>query len=81
MTPQSFSIVNTKCAACYPIAGFSWAVMYQTPQDKAKGKVLQQILEWLVGTDAQRIAGGLDYVPLPPSVGNAARKTLSSMHV
>jgi phosphate transport system substrate-binding protein len=81
VTPQNFSIVNTKCAACYPIAGFSWAVVYQSPQDKAKGKVLQQILEWLVGSDAQRIAGGLDYVPLPPAVGNAARKTLSSMHV
>jgi phosphate transport system substrate-binding protein len=81
VTPQSFSIVNTKCAACYPIAGFSWAVVYQNPQDKAKGKVLQQILEWLVGADAQRIAGGLDYVPLPPAVGSAARKTLSSMHV
>jgi phosphate transport system substrate-binding protein len=81
VTPQSFSIVNTKCAACYPIAGFSWAVVYQNPQDKAKGKVLQQILEWLVGSEAQRIAGGLDYVPLPPAVGNAARKTLSSMHV
>jgi phosphate transport system substrate-binding protein len=81
VTPESFSIVNTKCAACYPIAGFSWAVVYQNPQDKVKGKVLQQILEWLVGPDAQRIAGGLDYVPLPPAVGSAARKTLSKMHV
>ncbi|MEO7202626.1 MAG: phosphate ABC transporter substrate-binding protein PstS [Candidatus Tumulicola sp.] len=81
VSPEKFSIVNAKCAACYPIAGFSWAVVYQNPQDKAKGKVLQQILEWLVGAGAQRIAGGLDYVPLPTAVGSAARKTLSSMHV
>jgi phosphate transport system substrate-binding protein len=81
VTPQSFSIVNTKCAACYPIAGFSWAVVYQNPQDKTKGKALQQILEWLVGSDAQRMAGGLDYVPLPPAVGGAAKKTLAKMHV
>ena len=74
VSPQSFSIVNTKCAACYPIAGFSWAVVYQSPTRQTKGKALQQILQWLVGADAQRIAGGLDYVPLPPAVGSAARK-------
>jgi phosphate transport system substrate-binding protein len=81
VSPQSFSIVNTKCAACYPIAGYSWVVTFQSPKDKTKGKALQQILEWLVGTDAQRIAGGLDYVPLPPAIGGAAKKTLASMHV
>jgi phosphate transport system substrate-binding protein len=81
VTPTNFSIVDAKCAACYPIAGYSWVVVYQNPQDKAKGKVLQQILMWLTGGDAQKIAGGLDYVPLPENIQELSRKTLAKMHV
>jgi phosphate transport system substrate-binding protein len=81
LTPQNFSIVNAKCATCYPIAGYSWVVVYQNAQDKAKGKTLQQILTWLTGDDAQKIAGGLDYVPLPDNIQEIAKKTLAKMHV
>jgi phosphate transport system substrate-binding protein len=70
-----------KCATCYPIAGYSWVVVFQNPQDKAKGKTLQQILTWLSGGDAQKIAGGLDYVPLPENIQDLAHKTLAKMHV
>jgi phosphate transport system substrate-binding protein len=81
VTPTNFSIVDVKCPTCYPIAGYSWVVVYQNPQDKGKGKVLQQILTWLSGADAQKIAGSLDYVPLPENIQAAAHKTLSQMHV
>ena len=81
VSATSFSIVNMKCATCYPIAGYSWVVVYQNPQDKGKGKVLQQILTWLSGGDAQKIAGGLDYVPLPENIQSLARNTLAKMHV
>ena len=81
VSPANFSIVNAKCAACYPIAGYSWAVVYQNPQDKVKGKVLQQILTWVTGDDAQKLAATLDYVPLPDNVQSAAKKTLATMHV
>ncbi|MGA8534170.1 MAG: phosphate ABC transporter substrate-binding protein PstS [Candidatus Tumulicola sp.] len=81
VTPSNFSIVDTKCAACYPIAGYSWVVVFQNSQDKVKGKVLQQILTWLSGADAQKIAGSLDYVPLPENIQEIARKTLAKMHV
>jgi phosphate transport system substrate-binding protein len=81
VSPANFSIVDMKCATCYPIAGYSWVVVYQSPQDKAKGKILQQILTWLSGSDAQKIAGGLDYVPLPENIQTLARNTLAKMHV
>ena len=81
LTPENFSIVNAKCPTCYPIAGYSWAVVFQNPQDKAKGKTLQEILTWLSGDDAQKIAGGLGYVPLPANVQAIAHKTLAKMHV
>lgn len=81
VSPTKFSIVNAKCAGCYPIAGYSWAVLYRSPQDKAKGKLLQDIFTWLTGDAAQKMAGTLDYVPLPDNVQAAAHKALGQMHV
>ncbi len=81
VSPTSFSIVDSKCAGCYPIAGYSWVVLYQNPADKVKGKLLQSIFTWLTGDAAQKIAGSLDYVPLPDNVQAAAHKTLGQMHV
>jgi phosphate transport system substrate-binding protein len=78
---SNFSIVDMKCAACYPISGYSWVVLYQNPQDKVKGKTLQQILTWVASSDGQKIAGSLDYVPLPENIQELARKTLARMHV
>ncbi|MEO6836658.1 MAG: phosphate ABC transporter substrate-binding protein PstS [Candidatus Tumulicola sp.] len=81
VSPTNFSIVNGKCAACYPIAGYSWAVFYANAQDKAKAKTLKQILMWLTGDDAQKIAGSLDYVPLPNNIQATAHETLAEMRV
>lgn len=81
VSPTNFSIVNAKCAACYPIVGYSWAVLYRNPQDKTRGKLLQSILQWLTGPAAQKLAASLDYVPLPENVQAAAHKTLAQMHV
>lgn len=81
VSPTNFSIVNSKCSGCYPIAGYSWVVVYQSPQDKSKGKTLQSILQWLTGGAAQKLAGSLNYVPLPENVQSSAHKTLAQMHV
>ncbi|MBV8490197.1 MAG: phosphate ABC transporter substrate-binding protein PstS [Candidatus Eremiobacteraeota bacterium] len=81
VSATNFSIVDSGCATCYPIAGYSWVVVYQNPQDKGRGKATQQILSWLASGDAQKIAGSLDYVPLPENVQDLAHKTLAQMHV
>lgn len=81
VSASDFSIVDENCDACYPIAGYSWVVVYQNMQDKTRAKALQSILSWLAGDDAQKIAGGLDYVPLPDNVQELSRKTLAQMHV
>ena len=81
VSPTNFSIVDAGCATCYPIAGYSWVVVFQNPSDKGRGKVLKDILSWLSGGDAQKIAGSLDYVPLPENVQAEAQKTLAQMHV
>jgi ABC-type phosphate transport system substrate-binding protein len=56
-------------------------VIYQHPQDKARGKVLKELLSWIASPSGQEIAGSLDYVPLPENVQALAQKTLSQMHV
>lgn len=81
VTPTNFSIVDAKCAACYPIAGYSWVVLYANPQDKGRGKTLKDLFSWVSGDDAQKLAGSLDYVPLPDNVQALAAKTLAQMKV
>jgi phosphate transport system substrate-binding protein len=81
VSAQDFSIVDERCAACYPIAGYSWAVLYRNPQDRSRGALLRQVFQWLVGPDAQRMAGALDYVPLPPGIQAIAHRSLDSMRV
>jgi phosphate transport system substrate-binding protein len=81
VSSTNFSIVDAACAACYPIAGYSWVVVYQKQQDKARAKTLQTLLRWVASPSAQRIAGTLDYVPLPASVQALAQRTLAQMQV
>jgi phosphate transport system substrate-binding protein len=81
VSPTNFSIVDTPCAACYPIAGYSWVVVFQSPQDKDRGKVLKDLLSWIASPSGQQIAGSLDYVPLPENVQALAQKTLAQMHL
>lgn len=81
VSPENFSIVNAKCARCYPIAGYSWVVVYQNPQNKANGKTLKNVLLWLTGPAAQTMAESLDYVALPQNVQAAAHRTLAKMRV
>ena len=81
ISPTDFSIVDTKCATCYPIAGYSWVVLYGSPADKGRAKTLQELFRWVASADGQKIAASLDYVPLPENVQELAAKTLAQMHV
>lgn len=79
VSATNFSIVNAPGAQSYPIAGYSWAMVYKKPSNAARGKLVQQVLGWLVGPDGQRIAGTLKYVPLPANVQTSARRSLAFM--
>ena len=78
VSATDFSIVDTGCAQCYPISGYSWVLLYQKPAQH--GQLLQQIMDWLV-TKAQPIAKTVQYVPLPENVQHEALQTLSQMQV
>jgi phosphate transport system substrate-binding protein len=67
VTYRNFSIVNGKGKTAYPIAGYSWILLYKNQPDKTKGKALSSLMTWMVG-GGQTYAKKLDYVPLPKVV-------------
>ena len=54
-------------------------VSFELKTDKMRGKILYDVLAWLVGPQGQSNAKSVDYVPLPVNVQNAASATLRQM--
>ncbi len=79
VSAANFSIVNGAGTQSYPIAGYSWVMVYQKPANRVRAKFVRDILEWLVGNEAQQIAASLKYVPLPANVSASARRSLQSI--
>ena len=75
VSASNFSIVNQPGDATYPIAGFSWVVLYTSYSDADKGKALVYLMKWLV-TDGQSEGSSLQYAPLPSSVQQTALASL-----
>ena len=48
----------------YPIASFTWILLYENPDDKAQAKVMVDFMKWAL-TDGQKFASELGYAPLP----------------
>jgi phosphate transport system substrate-binding protein len=78
--PTDFSIVDAAGETSYPISGFSWGMVYESPGDKGRGKLVKDVLEWLV-TGGQPIAATLNYVPLPTGIQAYAKAQLDRMKV
>ena len=67
--PDDFrvSITNSDAKGAYPLASFTWLLLYQNPTDKVRGKIMSEFLQWAI-TDGQKEAPALGYAPLPASV-------------
>lgn len=61
------SITDSKGKNAYPISAFTYLLVYQDQSDAPKGKALGQFLWWAIH-DGQKLAGPLDYAPLPKAV-------------
>lgn len=81
VSATDFSIVDRSAANAYPISGYTWVFVYENPTDKARAKLVRDVLTWVTGDDAQKIAGSLNYVPLPGSVQETAKKALAEVKV
>jgi phosphate transport system substrate-binding protein len=76
---ESFSIANGQGKAAYPIATYSWVILFRNQSDKTRGKALVSLMTWLVTSAQGKYARSLDYVPLPrvvQKVGLAALKAV-----
>jgi len=67
VSPANFSITDSDCATCYPIASFSWVFVKKAQTDTDKGKAIAYLFKWLV-TDGQTYGKNLQYAPLPSQV-------------
>jgi len=77
------SLVNAPGADSYPIASFSYLLLYKDlstdPKlDQAKAKAVVDFISWAI-TDGQKTAEGLNYVPLPDGVVKIDQDTLKSL--
>ena len=61
------SLVNPDGADAYPIAGFTWILVYKNQPDKVKGKKIVEFLRWAV-TSGQQYSADLLYAPLPDTM-------------
>ena len=72
------SIVNAPGASTYPIAGFSWALIYQDQNDKAKGEAIVNFINWAIH-DGQNLSEGLHYAKLPSNLVSREETMLKSI--
>jgi phosphate transport system substrate-binding protein len=78
--PEDFrvSITNPPGKDAYPIASFTWLLLYEAPQDKAQGKIMVEFVQWAL-TDGQKFAKELGYAPLPKAVVDMELKALQKI--
>lgn len=79
--PDDLKVMITDSAHpdAYPIAGFTWLLVYQNQPDEAKGRALVRMLWWAIH-DGQAYCESLLYAPLPPEVVAQAEHQIRSIN-
>lgn len=78
LSSTQFSIIDESGAGTYPLANFSWTLIYQKQNDQAKGAALGKLIDYVISTGQQQ-AAGLGYAPLPAEAVTLAQQTLAQM--
>jgi len=73
------SITNAPGQDAYPISSFTWLLIPAQSKDPAKGKILADFLNWMVG-DGQKMTAELTYAPLPANVAEKVRAEIKQVH-
>jgi phosphate transport system substrate-binding protein len=69
-------IINGKGATAYPIASYTYLLVYQDQKDADKGKTIVAFMYWAL-TDGQAEENALGYAPLPQPV---QEKAIAELH-
>ena len=73
------SITNAPGKDAYPISSFTWLLIPAQSKDAAKGKILSDLLTWIVN-DGQKMTADLAYAPLPESVATKVKAEIKQVH-
>jgi phosphate ABC transporter phosphate-binding protein len=74
----SFSILNARNKAAYPISTFTWIVVPQEGGDPQKRAAIAGLLKWML-TSGQKQCASLGYPPLPREVAARALAALDQL--
>jgi phosphate transport system substrate-binding protein len=74
------SITNPPGREAYPIASFTWMLLYENPSDKARSRTMVEFMQWAL-TDGQKFAADLGYSPLPAAVVKLELEALKKVKV
>jgi phosphate transport system substrate-binding protein len=72
------SIVDAAGDVTYPIASFTYILLYEEQADPVRGKALAEFLWWAIH-DGQKFGGPLDYAPLPAEMVTKVETKLKSL--
>jgi ABC-type phosphate transport system substrate-binding protein len=74
------SITNPPGANAYPIASFTWLLLYENAQDKNQARIMVDFMKWALA-DGQKYARELGYAPLPQPIIDMELKALQRIKV
>ena len=75
----ALSIVNGPGKDSYPIAGYTYILMYMDQQDCAKAGNLLKFFKWAYGPDGDKDATDLQYVALPQDIKDQVNAKLGQI--
>jgi phosphate transport system substrate-binding protein len=75
VSAAKFNIVYGPGKSTYPLANFSWAIMYQRQANTTTGIVLGKLFQWIT-TSGQAYSKSVGYVPLPSAIVALGHTTL-----
>ncbi len=80
--PSDFrvSLVNSPNPDAYPVAGFTWLLIYKNQEDAFKGRALVDFIHWAIH-EGQAYTKDLIYAPLPNDVVAMIEKKMSEVKV
>ncbi len=80
--PSDFrvSLVNSANPEAYPIAGFTWLLIYKTMDDPAKARAIVDFVRWAVH-EGQQYTRDLLYAPLPADVVSKIDEKLEQVKI
>jgi len=78
LSATTFNIVYEPGAATYPLANFSWTLVYQKQPNIDNGLALGHLIDWVV-TTGQTYAASIGYAPLPSNAVALAQSTIRSL--